>query len=119
MRHESKKGATDPAKALPGWKRDVGRRLDALIGRAVPEPVGCISPAVDALPPSPPGTAKYLHVHEGKPIDEEQLLAWAAKATKLPGDPRFQAAAPSHTDSPRPRAGRDLRYHRRSRGSER
>lgn len=24
-------------KAMPGWKRDVGRKLDALIGRAVPD----------------------------------------------------------------------------------
>jgi len=77
--------------AMPGWKRDVGRRLDALIERAVPQvakavkwnsPVygvaegewflsyHCFTKFVKvtflngaSLKPMPPGKSKHAHVH--------------------------------------------------------
>jgi hypothetical protein len=52
--------------AIPGWKRDVGRRLDALIARTVPD-------------------VRHLHIHEDDPLDEAQLATWIRQAAALPG----------------------------------
>jgi hypothetical protein len=104
--------------ALPAWKRDLGRRLDALIVQAVPgvqKAVKWNSPFYGvagqgwfvgmhvftkyvkvaffrgtSLRPVPPGDSKsdetrYLHIHEGDPIDEAQLTAWVKQAGSLPG----------------------------------
>lgn len=104
--------------AMPGWKREVGRRLDALVERNVPgvrravrwnSPfygVGdqgwflsfhCMSRYVKvaflngtSLQPQPPVESKnagtrYLHLHEGVPIDEKLLSSWLRQAAKLPG----------------------------------
>ena len=104
--------------AMPGWKREAGRRLDALIVRTVPgvrKAVKWNSPFYGvegqgwflslhcfnhymklaffrgaALDPSPPVASKdanvrYLHIHEGDALDEEQLASWIAQAAALPG----------------------------------
>jgi hypothetical protein len=108
--------------AMPGWKRDIGRKLDALVGRNVPgvrkavrwntpfyglEGQGwflsfhCITRYVKvaffrgtSLRPQPPVASKlesvrYLHLHEGEPIDEELLSEWIRQAAKLPGERCF------------------------------
>lgn len=59
--------------AMPGWKRDVGRRLDALISANVP-PVESKNE----------GT-RYFHVHEGDQLDEELVASWIRQASQLPG----------------------------------
>jgi len=103
--------------AMPGWKRDVGRRLDALLVRTVPDVRKVVrwnSPfygiagqgwflgfhcltryikvaffAGTSLRPLPPvesrneGT-RYLHIHEGDPLDEELLASWIRQASALP-----------------------------------
>jgi hypothetical protein len=104
--------------AMPGWKRDVGQRLDALIVRNVPEvrkavkwnsPLygiegrgwflgyHCLTKYVKvaffrgtSLAPVPPGASKspdtrYLDIHEGDRLDEEQFAAWVRQAAALPG----------------------------------
>jgi hypothetical protein len=104
--------------AIPGWKRDLGRRLDALIARTVPDvrkavkwnspfygiegqgwflSFHCFTKYVKvtffhgtSLRPLPPGESKqeevrYLDIHEDDPIDEVQLAAWVAQASRLPG----------------------------------
>lgn len=103
--------------AMPGWKRDVGRRLDALIVRTVPgvhKAVKWNSPFYGvkdegwflsfhcfakyikvaffrglSLRPVPPVESKsqdtrYLHIHEGEPLDEAQFTAWVKQASQLP-----------------------------------
>ena len=106
--------------AMPaGWKRDVGRRLDALIARTVPEVRKAVkwnSPFYgvegrgwflafhvftryvkvtffkgSSLRPPPPGTSKsgdtrYLDIHEGEDLDEEQFVEWVEQASRLPGE---------------------------------
>jgi len=105
--------------AMPGWKCDVGRRLDALIVRIVPDVrkavkwnsplygaqglgwfagVHCFTNYVKlaffrgtSLHPVPPGGSRskdtrYLHIHEGDRLDEGQLAAWVAQASRLPGE---------------------------------
>lgn len=105
--------------AMPGWKQDVGRRLDALIARAVPEvrkavkwnspfyglegegwflSFHCYAKFVKvaffqgaALDPPPPGASKqkdvrYLDIRETDVIDEAQVMAWVAQASRLPGE---------------------------------
>jgi hypothetical protein len=52
--------------AMPGWKRDVGRRLDALVVRTVPD-------------------VRYLDIHEDDRLDEAQLAEWVKQASQLPG----------------------------------
>ncbi|MEY5032086.1 MAG: hypothetical protein RL354_1117 [Planctomycetota bacterium] len=47
--------------AMPGWKREVGLRLDAIITRAAPG------------------------IRENDTLDEAQLAAWVAQARRLPG----------------------------------
>jgi hypothetical protein len=104
--------------AMPGWKQDAGRRLDALIGEAVPgvrkavrwnspfygvEGQGwflsfhCFTRYVKvtflrgaSLEPPPPVASKdpdtrYLHVHEGGELDEEQFVDWVRQAARIPG----------------------------------
>ena len=103
---------------MPGWKREVGRRLDALIARTVPgvrKAVKWNSPFYGvegqgwflsfhcytryiklaffrgaALDPPPPVESKdantrYVHIHEGEPLDEAQLADWIRQAAALPG----------------------------------
>jgi hypothetical protein len=43
------------------------------------------------LNPVPPvgsksGDTRYLHIHEGEPLDEDQLTAWIEQASRLPGE---------------------------------
>ena len=104
--------------AMPGWKRDIGRRLDALIVLTVPgvrkavkwnspfygiEGKGwilsfhCFTKYVKvtffrgtSLRPPPPGESKhdevrYLDIHEKEELDEAQLAAWIAGASRLAG----------------------------------
>jgi hypothetical protein len=90
--------------AMPGWKCDVGRRLDALIVSAVPgvrKAVKWNSPLYGiegqgwflrgaSLRPVPPGESKsedtrYLNIHEDDELDEGQFTAWVEQASQLPG----------------------------------
>jgi hypothetical protein len=101
--------------AMPGWKRDVGRRLDAIIARTVPgvrkavkwnSPfygqgwflgIHCVTKYVKvaffrgaSLRPLPPGESKqnevhYLDIYEDDELDEAQLAAWVKQAALLPG----------------------------------
>ena len=99
--------------AMPGWKRDVGRRLDALIVRTVPgvrkaikwnSPlygvflgIHCFTNYVKvaffrgtSLRPLPPGESKnkgtrYLDIHEDDQFDEELVASWIRQASELPG----------------------------------
>ena len=108
--------------AMPGWKGDVGRRIDGLVGRAAPgvrkavrwntpfygvEGEGwflafhCITRYVKvaflngtSLTPMPPVASKnegtrYLHIHEGEPIDEAQFVEWVRQASGMPGEKCF------------------------------
>ena len=100
--------------AMPGWKSDVGRRIDALIVRNVRKAVRWNSPwyGVEgegwfvsyhvftryvkvtflngaSLRPVPPGSGKdkdsrWVDVYEGE-LDEEQMAEWARQAAALPG----------------------------------
>jgi len=97
--------------AMPGWKRDVGRRLDALVVRAVPKVRKAVkwnSPFYGiegrgwflsfhtftnyvkvgffqgtSLRPVPPG-GSGKDIHE-KDLDEAQMAAWVKQAAALPG----------------------------------
>jgi hypothetical protein len=104
--------------AIPGWKRDAARRLDALIVRTVPsvrKAVKWNSPfyGIDghgwflsfhcftkyikvaffrgmSLSPVPPVESKdkharYFHIHEDEPLDEERVASWIRQASQLPG----------------------------------
>ena len=104
--------------AMPAWKADVGRSLDALVTRTVPEVRKAVkwnSPfygvegrgwflsfhcftkyvkltffngaSLDPLPPvkSRDESVRYLHVHEGQPIDENRLANWIEQAAAQPG----------------------------------
>ena len=86
--------------AMPGWKREIGRRLDALIARTVPgvrKAVKWNSPYVKvaffrgaSLRPVPPGESKhkevrYLDIHEDDQLDEKQLATWIEQAAAIPG----------------------------------
>lgn len=108
--------------AMPGWKGDVGRQLDALVEHVVPDvrkavrwntpfygiegqgwflAYHCITKYVKvtffrgtALDPVPPVASKqpevrYVHIHEGDAIDEQQLTRWIRQASKLPGEACF------------------------------
>jgi len=104
--------------AMPGWKGDVGRRLDALIVRTVPDVhkavrwnspfygvegrgwflgYHCFTKYIKvtffrgtSLHPVPPVASKdeearYFHIHEDDPIDEELVASWIRQASELPG----------------------------------
>ena len=90
--------------AMPGWKRDVGRRLDALIVRLLWHRGPGLVPQLSLLhelrqsgllprhvpASSPPGDSKhkevrYLDIHEDDRLDEEQVTGWIRQASKLPG----------------------------------
>ena len=63
--------------AMPGWKRDVGRRLDALIERSVPDvrKLSFTDPP-DANPPRPssdPGPARSSLLTIGENLYEDPL----------------------------------------------
>ena len=102
--------------AMPGWKNDIGRRLDVLILRTVPgvhKAVKWNSPFYGvegqgwflsltkyvkvaffrgtSLRPVPPGESKqkevrYLDIHEDDQLDEAQFDAWVKQASQLPGE---------------------------------
>lgn len=105
--------------ALPGWKREAGARLDALIVRTVPDVQKAVkwnSPlygmdghgwflgvhayarylklaffrGADLDPPPPVASrterTRYVHIHEDEVLDEGQLAAWIAQASRLPGE---------------------------------
>ncbi|MBP2366506.1 DUF1801 domain-containing protein [Pseudonocardia parietis] len=105
--------------AMPGWKRDVGKRIDDLIVHAVPQvhkavkwnqpfygvrgegwflSLRCFTKYVQlqflrgtSLDPVPPKASKhrevrYLDIHEGDRLDEEQLRSWVEQAAELPGE---------------------------------
>jgi hypothetical protein len=107
--------------ALPGWKQDTGRQLDAMVTRLVPDVCKAVrwntpfygvegqgwflgfhcltrylkvaflrGVRLDPMPPVAPksGDARYLHLHEGEPLDP-QLEAWIRQAAALPGEPLF------------------------------
>ncbi len=104
--------------AMPGWKSDLGRRLDALVVRTVPgvrkavkwnspfygfEGQGfflglhCFTKYIKlaffrgtSLRPVPPieskqKEARYFHIHEDDPLDEELVASWIRQASELPG----------------------------------
>jgi hypothetical protein len=101
--------------AMPGWKRDLGKRLDALIVRNVHKAVKWNSPFYGiagqgwllsfhvftryvkvaffrgtSLRPVPPGASKdkdtrYIDIHEGDALDEAQMANWVKQAAALPG----------------------------------
>jgi hypothetical protein len=92
--------------AMPGWKRDVGRRLDALIVRTVPgvrkavkwnSPlygvegqgwflgVHCLTMYVKVAFFRGKDT-RYLDIHEDDQLDEARLAAWVKQASQLPGE---------------------------------
>ena len=101
--------------AMPGWKRALGKRLDALIVRNVRKAVKWNSPFYgiegqgwflsfhvftryvkvpffrgSSLRPVPPGTSKdkhtrYVDISEGDVLDEVQMAKWLKQAAALPG----------------------------------
>ena len=104
--------------AMPGWKCDVGRRIDALVVQTIPgvrKAVKWNSPFYGvegqgwflsfhtftkyvkvaffrgaSLHPMPPGESKskevrYLDIHAGDLLEEQQLAAWIGQAAVLPG----------------------------------
>jgi len=102
--------------AMPGWKRDVRRRLDARTVPGVRKAVKWNSPFYGlegqgwflafhcfttyvkvaffrgtSLRPVPPAMSKskdtrYLDIHEDDQLDEAQLAAWVKQASLLPGE---------------------------------
>lgn len=108
--------------AMPGWKRDVGKRIDALVARTVPDVrkavrwntpfygvegqgwflgFHCLTSYVkvsflrgSSLRPLPPVASKqeharYLHVSEDEPLDEEAFVEWVRQAAERPGEVLF------------------------------
>ena len=76
--------------AMPGWKRDLGKRLDALIVRNVPNVRKVAFFRGTSLRPVPPGASKskdtrYVDMHEGAELDEAQMATWVRQAAALPG----------------------------------
>ena len=105
--------------AMPGWKSDLGKRLDALIARSVPDVRKAVrwnSPFYGiegqgwflsfhvltryvkvtffqgtSLRPAPPGGTdkskdmRWIDIHEGGALDEEQMVSWVKQAAALPG----------------------------------
>jgi hypothetical protein len=101
--------------AMPGWKSDVGRWLDALIVRDVRKAVKWNSPFYGvegqgwflsfhvftryvkvtffrgtSLQPVPPGASKHaetrtLDIREDDELDEPRMEAWVKQAAALPG----------------------------------
>jgi hypothetical protein len=101
--------------AMPGWKRDVGRRLDALVARCVPDAQRAVrwnSPfygvagqgwflsfhvftryvkvtffSGTSLRPVPPGgkTEARWIDVHENDLDEAQMAAWIEQAARLPG----------------------------------
>ena len=71
--------------AMPGWKSDVGRRLDEIIVRTVPG----VSKAVKWNSPfygiEGQGWFLGIHVRENE-LDKAQFAAWVKQASQLPGE---------------------------------
>jgi hypothetical protein len=91
--------------AMPGWKRNVGRRLDDLIVRTVADEgqgwflaFRCMTKYIKvtffrgaSLHPVPPVGSKmknvrYLHIFEDGAFDEARLADWVTQASRLPGE---------------------------------
>jgi hypothetical protein len=85
--------------AMPDWKRDVGRYLDALIVRTVPRVRKAVSTKYikvtfhrgTAFRPVSPVASKhehvrYFHIHEDDEVDDKQLASWIRQASKLSGE---------------------------------
>ncbi len=70
--------------ALPGWKRELGRRLDRLIVRTVPE----VRKAVKWNQPFYGADEEgwFLAFREDDDLDEGQLVSWIEQASRLPGE---------------------------------
>ena len=81
--------------AMPGWKRDVGRHLDALIARTVPgvhkavvkmtfAKGAALDDPTDLFNSSLEGnTRRAIDFHQGDKIDEKALKALIREATEL------------------------------------
>ena len=71
--------------AMPGWKSDLGRRLDDIIVRTVPG----VSKAVKWNSPfygiEGGGWFLGIHVRENE-LDKAQFAAWVKQASQLPGE---------------------------------
>jgi hypothetical protein len=65
--------------AMPGWKCDVGRRIDALIVRNVPD----VRKAVRWN--SPFYGMKGLDIYEHDTLEEKLVASWIRQASELPG----------------------------------
>ena len=100
--------------AMPGLKRDVGRRPDAVIVRTVPSVrkavkwnsplygvedgvwfpsfhvftkyVKVVSSAARRSVGSRQKDVRYVHIDEDNQLDEAQLAAWVKQASQLPGE---------------------------------
>ena len=80
--------------AMPDWKRDARRRLDALIVRNVPnvrKAVKCVKVTFfrgTSLRPVPPGgtgkDARWIDIHEDD-LNEAQMATWIKQASSIPG----------------------------------
>jgi hypothetical protein len=77
---------------MPGWKRDLGKRLDALIVRTVPN----VRKAVKWNSPfygiedkgwflSFRVFTRYVDIHADDVLDEAQMATWETQAAGLPG----------------------------------
>ncbi len=70
--------------AMPGWKRDIGRRLDALVVRGAPgvqRAVKWSSPLYGNKQPE----VRYFDIREDDALDEKLLASWIRQAAALPG----------------------------------
>jgi hypothetical protein len=76
--------------AMPGWKSDVGRRLDGIVARTVPD----VRKAVRWNSPfyGMEGQGwflnfhvRYLDIYEDDQFDQHQFAAWVKQASQLPG----------------------------------
>jgi hypothetical protein len=74
--------------AIPGWKRNVARRVDELVVRTVPrvrKAVKWNSPFYGA---GDEGWFLSFHwdIYEDRPLDEAQFTGWIEQASRLPGE---------------------------------
>jgi hypothetical protein len=82
---------------MPGWKRDAGRRLDALIVRTVPN----VRKAVRWNSPFygiegqgwfldfQHKDVRYVDIREDDELDEKLMASWIRQASEIPGDHLF------------------------------
>jgi hypothetical protein len=68
---------------MPGWKRDLGERIDQLIADTMPDVYRKVRwPPKSSKHPD----VRYLDILEHDDLDEAQLTAWLAQAIDLPGE---------------------------------